>query len=50
MTGKEKSKSTPEGLNTLSVRQSSDIFGRNCCARVIFNTRRDERNEDIYRL
>jgi hypothetical protein len=49
MTGKEESMSTPEGLNTLSVRQSSDIFGRNCCARVVFNTR-NERNEDIYRL
>jgi hypothetical protein len=27
MTGKEASSSTPEGLNTLSVTQSSDISG-----------------------
>ena len=31
MTGKDESTATPEGLNMLSVRQSSDIFASNCC-------------------
>ena len=33
MAGKEAFKSTPEGLNTLSVTQSSDIFGSHCCGK-----------------
>lgn len=31
MTGKDESASTPEGLNKLRVRQSSDMFASNCC-------------------
>jgi hypothetical protein len=30
MTGNEEPVLTPEGLNTLRVRQSSDIFANNC--------------------
>src|SRR5260221_10974093 len=39
ITGKEASVSIPEGLNTFSVRQSSDIFGCHCYGKEMsFNT------------
>jgi hypothetical protein len=43
MTGKDEPTPTPEGLNTLSVRQSSDIFASNCCRKENELRDREER-------
>jgi hypothetical protein len=43
MTGKDELTSIPEGLNTLSVRQSSEVGNGHCCGMENGFSERDER-------